>query len=91
MAEHDIDELIESGEYALGLDQKVRVQKGQRIAYQVVWAGVVQEDLSIPVKVRLGEPSQLRGQIVAGRLAPRRSAALRALMPRAPGKGQGDA
>ena len=73
MAEHSIDDLIDTGDYDLALERgSLDFRKGDRISYAVVEGGTVQQDGSVPVKVRLKEPARHKGQIVKARLVPQR-------------------
>jgi hypothetical protein len=71
MAEHDIDKLIASGRYNLALeDKRLKFTFGDDIDYQIVEGGRVQEDMTIPVKIRIGKPKRYKGWIADARLIP---------------------
>lgn len=70
MAEHDINELIGTGDYVLSLPPGLGIEEGEGLAYRVVEGGVVQEDGSIPMVIRIRSPARLKGVQTRAKLVP---------------------
>lgn len=72
MAEHNIDDLIDTGRYDLTLEEGhgLEFKLGDDLTYRVVEGGHVQEDMTIPVLVEIQKPERLKGTKVKGKLVP---------------------
>ena len=71
----DIDgnALIANGSHDLTIDAGQlhdHIAAGEPFSYRMLEGGIVQEDLSVPVKIQLNLPERFRGRVVTARLVP---------------------
>jgi hypothetical protein len=71
LAEHNIDDVIDTGKYSLVLqDASLAFRQEEEIAYSVLEGGRVQDDGSIPCQVLIQLPPRLRGRVLDAKLVP---------------------
>lgn len=70
--EHNIDKIIDTGKFDLHVDKDegVTFKVGEPLVYEVIEGGVIQEDGTVPIRIRIEAPKQYKGRVVKATLVP---------------------